>query len=108
MFKIVFLKNERNDATEYYVNLIKNVIDASHKEGKWTGMCGEMAGDQTAVPLLVGLGLDEFSMSASSILKTRSLMKRLDTKQMAELADKAINDCDTADEVAELVKTYTK
>ena len=90
------------------LRLIKNVIDASHKEGKWTGMCGEMAGDQTAVPLLVGLGLDEFSMSASSILKTRSLMKRLDTKQMAELADKAINDCDTADEVAELVKTYTK
>ncbi|WP_407389561.1 phosphoenolpyruvate--protein phosphotransferase [Carnobacterium jeotgali] len=90
------------------LRLIKNVIDASHKEGKWTGMCGEMAGDQTAVPLLVGLGLDEFSMSASSILKTRSLMKRLDTKEMAELADKAINDCDTADEVAELVKTYTK
>ncbi len=90
------------------LRLIKNVIDASHKEGKWTGMCGEMAGDQTAVPLLVGLGLDEFSMSASSILKTRSLMKRLDTKQMAELADKAINDCDTADEVAKLVETYTK
>ena len=90
------------------LRLIKNVIDASHKEGKWTGMCGEMAGDQTAVPLLVGLGLDEFSMSASSILKTRSLMKRLDTKQMAELADKAINDCDTADEVVELVETYTK
>ncbi|MER2001834.1 MAG: phosphoenolpyruvate--protein phosphotransferase [Carnobacterium inhibens] len=90
------------------LRLIKNVIDASHKEGKWTGMCGEMAGDQTAVPLLVGLGLDEFSMSASSILKTRSLMKRLDTKQMAELADKAINECDTADEVVELVQTYTK
>ncbi|SDQ51605.1 phosphoenolpyruvate--protein phosphotransferase [Carnobacterium viridans] len=90
------------------LRLIKNVIDASHKEGKWTGMCGEMAGDQTAVPLLVGLGLDEFSMSASSILKTRSLMKRLDTKQMAELADKAINDCDTADEVITLVEAYTK
>ncbi|WP_035053678.1 phosphoenolpyruvate--protein phosphotransferase [Carnobacterium pleistocenium] len=90
------------------LRLIKTVIDASHKEGKWTGMCGEMAGDQTAVPLLLGLGLDEFSMSASSILKTRSLMKRLDTKQMAELADKAINDCDTADEVEKLVEMYTK
>lgn len=90
------------------LRLIKNVIDASHKEGKWTGMCGEMAGDQTAVPLLLGLGLDEFSMSASSILKTRSLMKRLDTKQMAELADKAINDCDTAEEVVALVEAYTK
>ncbi|MBT2732850.1 phosphoenolpyruvate--protein phosphotransferase [Carnobacterium sp. ISL-102] len=90
------------------LRLIKTVIDASHKEGKWTGMCGEMAGDQTAVPLLLGLGLDEFSMSASSILKTRSLMKRLDTKKMTELADKAINDCDTADEVVKLVETYTK
>ncbi|MDT2010524.1 phosphoenolpyruvate--protein phosphotransferase [Carnobacterium divergens] len=90
------------------LRLIKNVIDASHKEGKWTGMCGEMAGDQTAVPLLMGLGLDEFSMSASSILKTRSLMKRLDTTKMAELADKAINDCDTAEEVVALVESYTK
>lgn len=90
------------------LRLIKNVIDAAHAEGKWAGMCGEMAGDQTAVPLLVGLGLDEFSMSATSILKTRSLMKKLDTAQMAELAEKAINDCDTADEVEALVAEYTK
>lgn len=90
------------------LRLIKGVIEAAHAEGKWAGMCGEMAGDQTAVPLLVGLGLDEFSMSATSILKTRSLMKRLDTQKMAELADKAINDCDTADEVVALVEQYTK
>ncbi|SFH66883.1 phosphoenolpyruvate--protein phosphotransferase [Pisciglobus halotolerans] len=90
------------------LRLVKNVIDAAHHEGKWAGMCGEMAGDQTAVPLLLGLGLDEFSMSASSILKTRSLMKRLSTKDMAELADKAINECDTADEVVALVEEYTK
>lgn len=90
------------------LRLLKNVIDAAHAEGKWAGMCGEMAGDQTAVPLLVGLGLDEFSMSATSILKTRSLMKRLDTAKMAELAEKAINDCDTADEVVALVEEYTK
>ncbi|EOL42942.1 phosphoenolpyruvate--protein phosphotransferase [Enterococcus caccae] len=90
------------------LRLIKNVIDASHAEGKWTGMCGEMGGDQMAVPLLVGMGLDEFSMSATSILQTRSLMKRLDTKKMAELADRALNDCDTMEEVIELVKDYTK
>src|SRR5699024_1051084 len=47
------------------LNLIKMVIDASHKEGKWTGMCGEIAGDSTAIPILLGLGLDEFSMSPS-------------------------------------------
>lgn len=72
------------------LRLIKNVIDAAHAEGKWAGMCGEMAGDQTAVPLLVGMGLDEFSMSATSILKTRSLMKRLDTAKMAELDRKSV------------------
>lgn len=90
------------------LRLVKNVIDSAHAEGKWAGMCGEMAGDQTAVPLLVGLGLDEFSMSATSILRTRSLMKRLDSAKMAELANKAITECDTADEVVALVNEYTK
>ena len=90
------------------LRLIKNIIDASHKEGKCTGMCGEMAGDQIAVPLLLGLGLDEFSMSATSILKTRSLIKKLDSKEMKELADKAVSDCETVDEVVSLVKEFTK
>lgn len=90
------------------LRLIKNVIDAAHAEGKWAGMCGEMAGDQTAVPLLLGMGLDEFSMSATSILKTRSLMKRLDTNKMAELADRALKECDTMEEVVALVEEYTK
>lgn len=89
------------------LRLIKNVIDSAHAEGKWAGMCGEMAGDQTAVPLLVGLGLDEFSMSATSILRTRSLMKRLDSTKMEELANKAITECDTAEEVVALVESYT-
>ncbi len=88
------------------LRLVKNVIDASHKEGKWTGMCGEMAGDQTAIPLLLGLGLDEFSMSASSILKSRSLIKRLDQTEMVKLADEALNKA-TAEEVVELVEKYT-
>ncbi|EHK2490681.1 phosphoenolpyruvate--protein phosphotransferase [Listeria monocytogenes] len=86
------------------LRLVKMVIDASHKEGKWTGMCGEMAGDQTAVPLL--LGLDEFSMSASSILKSRSLIKRLDQSEMVKLAEEALNKS-TAEEVVELVEKYT-
>ncbi|MBF2612953.1 phosphoenolpyruvate--protein phosphotransferase [Listeria welshimeri] len=88
------------------LHLVKMVIDASHKEGKWTGMCGEMAGDQTAVPLLLGLGLDEFSMSASSILKSRSLIKRLDQSEMVKLAEEALNKA-TAEEVVELVEKYT-
>ena len=89
------------------LRLIKNVIDASHAEGKWTGMCGEMGGDQTAVPLLVGMGLDEFSMSATSILQTRSLMKRLDSSKMEELVDRALNEAVTNEEVIALVEEYT-
>ena len=88
------------------LRLINNVIKAAHAEGKWAGMCGEMAGDQQAVPLLMGLGLDEFSMSATSVLRTRSLMKKLDSAKMQEYATRAITECATAEEVLELQKEY--
>lgn len=88
------------------LRLIKQVIDASHQEGKWTGMCGEMAGDETAIPLLLGLGLDEFSMSATSILKARRQIKDLSHTEMVQLADRALN-CATVDEVVDLVKAKT-
>ncbi|NKD52726.1 phosphoenolpyruvate--protein phosphotransferase [Staphylococcus hominis] len=89
------------------LRLVKQVIEASHKEGKWTGMCGEMAGDETAIPLLLGLGLDEFSMSATSILKARRQINGLSKNEMAELANRAIN-CATQDEVKELVHRISK
>ncbi|MCM3568722.1 phosphoenolpyruvate--protein phosphotransferase [Neobacillus mesonae] len=73
------------------LRLVKMVIDAAHAEGKWAGMCGEMAGDETAVPVLLGLGLDEFSMSATSILKARSLIKNLNKSDMENLAAEVIN-----------------
>ena len=88
------------------LRLINNVIKAAHAKGKWAGMCGEMAGDQTAVPLLVGMGLDEFSMSATSVLRTRSLMKKLDTAKMEEYANRALTECSTMEEVLELQKEY--
>ncbi|MCE5696377.1 phosphoenolpyruvate--protein phosphotransferase [Staphylococcus pseudintermedius] len=88
------------------LRLIKQVIDASHQEGKWTGMCGEMAGDETAIPLLIGLGLDEFSMSATSILKARRQIKDLSRTEMVQLADRALN-CAIVDEVVDLVKAKT-
>ena len=88
------------------LRLINNVIKAAHAEGKWAGMCGEMAGDQTAVPLLVGMGLDEFSMSATSVLRARSLMKKLDTAKMEEYANRALTECSTMEEVLELSKKY--
>lgn len=89
------------------LRLINMVIKASHQEGKWTGMCGEMAGDEIAIPLLIGLGLDEFSMSASSILKARSLISRLHKSEMEELAKKALQKA-TTEEVIELVGEYVK
>ena len=89
------------------LRLVKMVIDAAHKEGKWTGMCGEMAGDQTAIPLLLGLGLDEFSTSATSILPARSLISKLSKAEMAELAAEALNKS-TVEEVIELVENIQK
>lgn len=89
------------------LRLVKQVIEASHKEGKWTGMCGEMAGDEIAIPLLLGLGLDEFSMSATSVLKARRQIKGLSQNEMEELSQRAIN-CATSEEVQELVEQYAK
>ncbi|HDA7205570.1 TPA: phosphoenolpyruvate--protein phosphotransferase [Staphylococcus aureus] len=89
------------------LRLVKQVIEASHKGGKWTGMCGEMAGDETAIPLLLGLGLDEFSMSATSILKARRQINGLSKNEMTELANRAV-DCATQEEVIELVNNYVK
>jgi phosphoenolpyruvate-protein phosphotransferase (PTS system enzyme I) len=85
------------------LRLVKMVIDAAHKEGKWAGMCGEMAGDELAIPLLLGLGLDEFSMSATSILKARSQILHLSKKEMEDLAQRALQ-MSTTDEVIEAVK----
>lgn len=87
------------------LRLIKMVIDAAHKEGKWAGMCGEMAGEELAVPILLGLGLDEFSMSATSILPARYLISKSSKKEMEELAEKALN-MSSNEDVMNLVKEH--
>lgn len=89
------------------LRLVKMVIEAAHKEGKWAGMCGEMAGDELAIPLLLGLGLDEFSMSATSILKARAQLKHLSKSDMEALAAEAIT-LSTAEEVVERVQASTQ
>lgn len=89
------------------LRLVKMVIDAAHKEGRWAGMCGEMAGDATAIPLLLGLGLDEFSMSATSILPARSQISKLSKVEMETLAAKALQ-MQTAEEVVELVRSIAE
>lgn len=88
------------------LRLIQHVITAAHKEGKSVAMCGEMAGDRLAAPLLLGMGLDEFSMSATSILRVRSQMKQLKTTDWAKIANQAIQHCQTNQEVKQLVERH--
>lgn len=113
LIQYTFAADRMNESVSYLyqpyhpslLRLIKMVIDAAHKHGKWVGMCGEMAGDGTAIPLLVGLGLDEFSMSATGILKSRALIETLDYKALQGLADKALGK-GTSEDVVALVKEY--
>lgn len=86
------------------LNLVANVIEASHSEGKWTGMCGEMAGEALAIPLLFGLGLDEFSMSATSVLNARKIIRSLDKEECSKIAKQAL-ELSTEEEVIELMKS---
>lgn len=76
---------------------IKRVIDCSHKAGKWTGMCGEMAGDERASLLLAGLGLDEFSMSATSIPRVKKVLRSYRYEELKAMAEAAVNQPTTAD-----------
>ncbi|WLR49323.1 phosphoenolpyruvate--protein phosphotransferase [Halobacillus litoralis] len=89
------------------LNLVNNVIEAAHAEGKWAGMCGEMAGDEIAIPLLLGLGLDEFSMSATSILPARTQIRDLSRKEWTSYKEDILS-MGTAEEVVAFVKEKTQ
>ncbi len=86
------------------LRLIKGVIDAAHRAGKWVGLCGEMAGDPEAVPILLGLGLDEFSMTATAIPEAKAVIRSLSLAQAREMAARAL-DLKTAQEVRAYVRT---
>lgn len=86
------------------LRLVKMAIDGAHSQGKWCGMCGEMAGEPHAAAILLGLGLDEFSMSATSILKARKTITNLSKKEMEEVANKCLS-MSTAQEVQDYVKS---
>lgn len=73
------------------LRLIKKVIDSAHDQGIWVGMCGEVAGNPYLMPVLFAMGLDEFSMSPSSILKSRHLIHQLDKKSALDLLDHVLN-----------------
>lgn len=99
--KVAYLYQPLNPSI---LKLIKMIIDGAHKAGKWVGMCGEMAGDVNVLPLLVGMGIDELSMSASSILRARELISRVDSNEIKKVLDKVLN-ADDQDEVIEILKS---
>ncbi|SPP31598.1 Phosphoenolpyruvate-protein phosphotransferase [Arsenophonus endosymbiont of Aleurodicus floccissimus] len=96
-----------NPMSPSVLKLIKQVIDTSHSEGKWTGMCGELAGDERATLLLLGMGLDEFSMSAISIPTIKKIIRNANFKDAKTLAEQALNQ-PTAKELMDLVETFIK
>lgn len=98
--KISYLYDPFNPAV---LRLIKNVIDNAHKEGKWVGMCGEMAGDTRLTPVLLGFGLDEFSMSPSSILKVRKCITNFEYTKVKEVSDHILK-LGTAREIENYIK----
>lgn len=103
--KISYLYNQFNPAV---LRLIKMVIDNAHKEGKWVGMCGEAAGDQMMIPILLGFGLDEFSMSPISILPARKLITSVNEADMKKFADEVLA-MGTAEEIkAHVANTFCK
>ena len=103
--KISYLYNQFNPAV---LRLIKMVIDNAHKEGKWAGMCGESAGDQMMIPILLGFGLDEFSMSPISILPARKLINSVSFEDMKKFSEEILA-LGTAEEIKNHVeKTFNK
>jgi len=94
-----------NPLTPSVLNSIKRVIDASHAEGKWTGMCGELAGDVNATLLLLGMGLDEFSMSAISIPHVKKAIRGVNFKDVQAMATEALTKA-TAAEISDCVEKF--
>ncbi|QMV13732.1 phosphoenolpyruvate-protein phosphotransferase PtsI [Vibrio spartinae] len=94
-----------NPLSPAVLNVIKQVIDASHAEGKWTGMCGELAGDERATLLLLGMGLDEFSMSGISIPKVKKVIREVDFQAVKAMAEEALS-FPTAEEIDACVEKF--
>lgn len=86
--KVAHLANPLNPAV---LTLIKMTIDSAHEEGKWVGLCGELAGEPLAAPILLGLGLDEFSMSPARVPVIKEVMRQLHQEDCQELAEKVLD-----------------
>ncbi|CAJ0992156.1 phosphoenolpyruvate-protein phosphotransferase PtsI [Pantoea sp. Nvir] len=102
-----FISHLYNPMTPSVLRLIKYVIDASHNEGKWTGMCGELAGDERATLLLLGMGLDEFSMSTISIPIIKKIIRNVNFEDAKSLVEQALSQA-TAEDLMNLVNKFIK
>lgn len=100
--KIHYLYKPFNPAV---LRLIKTVIDNGHNENIWVGMCGEMAGDQKLIPILLGMGLDEFSMSPISILPARKLIRSLKYNEVKGISDTVLK-MGSSEEIEEYIEEY--
>ena len=89
------------------IKLIKCTIDGAHKEGIFCGMCGEVAGDSKFIPLLIGMGLDEFSMNSNKVLQTRKLITQLDRNECEKLVQEVIN-MTSSQEVKDRMEKFKK
>lgn len=100
--KVAHLYSQYNPAV---LHLIKKIVNSAHKNGIWVGICGEAAADKPLLPFWVGLGLDELSMSPSSILHIKAHIQKLSKASCEELAQKVLS-LKTAKEVEEILKNY--
>src|SRR5699024_2331232 len=110
LIQYTFAADRMNEAVSYLyqpyhpaiLQLVSRVIKAAHAENKRVGMCGEMTGDQTAIPRLVGLGVDDYSISASAIIPDRRHSSQLNKGEVEQLSEKSCS-LSTSEEVEKLV-----
>jgi phosphotransferase system enzyme I (PtsI) len=98
--EVAYLYDPLNPAI---LRLIKITANACHQAGKWLGMCGEMAGDPRLVPLLLGIGLDEFSVSITSVPEVKKVIRMMPFSLAQEIAERALR-LETSEEVMELIE----
>jgi phosphotransferase system enzyme I (PtsI) len=89
------------------LRVIKNVIDAGHRRGVWVGMCGEMAADRLATVLLVGMGIDELSVSPIDVPEVKKIIRRTNFSDAQKLAQRAL-ELSTATEIREVMRHYMR
>lgn len=98
------LKDLYNPLNPAVLRLINMVIKNGHENDIWVGMCGEVAGNPDIIPILLGMGLDEFSMSSINILKSRYLINNLSYEDMKNYSQQILN-CETIEEIEKNIKS---